>query len=149
MFQTLFGGALLIIILYYLLRAIGVGNYWRGVISGIVSITAYLAISIAKWPGGDVVSMHMAVFLATATVLTLIGARKPGAVKQLHWGPKTIIGFFLVLFVIDGGLLMISGQGVPPAVAKWLLPPAKKYLHSCAYGLLRRGAAWRRSRQDN
>lgn len=127
MFQTLFGGALLIVALYYLLRAFGVSNYWRGVISGTVSVTAYLAISISSWPGGDVVSMHMAVFLATATVLTLIGQRKAGAVKKLHWGPKLIIGFFLLLFVIDGGLLMISGQGVPPAVAKWFLPaPAKK-----------------------
>lgn len=126
MFQTLFGGALLIIVLYYVLRAFGVSNYWRGVISGTFSVTAYLAFSILNWPGGDVVSMHMAVFLATATVLTLIGGRKPGAAKRLHWGPKVIIAFFLLLFVIDGGLLMISGQGLPPAVAKWLLPPAKK-----------------------
>ena len=122
MFQTLFGGALLIIVLYYVLRAFGVSNYWRGVISGTVSVTAYLALSTTQWPGGDVVSMHMAVFLATATVLTLIGGRKPGAAKKLHWGPKLIIGFFLLLFVIDGGLLLISGQGVPPSVAKWLLP---------------------------
>ena len=126
MFQTLFGGAFLIIALYYVLRAFGVSNYWRGVISGVVSVTAYLALSIVQWPGGDVVSMHMAVFLATATVLTLLGGRKPGETKRLHWGPKAIIAFFLVLFVIDGALLMISGQGVPPAVAKWLLPPAKK-----------------------
>lgn len=125
MFQTLFGGALLIIVAYYLLRAFGVSNYWRGVISGTVSITAYLALSIMRWPGGDVVSMHMAVYLATATVLTLIGGRKPGTARRLHWGPKVIIAFFLLLFVIDGGLLLISGQGVPPAVAKWLLPPAK------------------------
>lgn len=125
MFQTLFGGALLIIAMYYVLRAFGVSNYWRGVISGTMSVTAYLALSIVKWPGGDVVSMHMAVFLATATVLTLIGGRKPGVAKRLHWGPKVIIGFFLLLFVIDGALLMIAGQGVPPAVAKWLLPPSK------------------------
>jgi nitrogen fixation protein FixH len=73
--------------------------------------------------------MHMAVFLATATVLTLIGGRKPGTGKPLHWGPKIIIGFFLILFVIDGSLLMISGQGVPPVVAKWLLPPGKNSAH--------------------
>ncbi|MDP1896584.1 MAG: nitrogen fixation protein FixH, partial [Sulfurimicrobium sp.] len=61
MFQTLFGGALLIIVLYYLLRVFGVSNYWRSVISGTFSVTAYLAYSVVKWPGGDVVSMHMAV----------------------------------------------------------------------------------------
>lgn len=127
MFQTLFGGALLIVALYYVLRAFGVSNYWRGVISGTLSVTAYLVLSILQWPGGDVVSMHMAVFLATATALTVIGEHKPGTVKRLHWGPKLIIAFFMLLFVIDGGLLLVAGQGVPPAVAKWLLPePAKK-----------------------
>lgn len=129
MFQTLFGGALSIIGLYFVLRVLGVSNYWRGVISGVVPVIAYMGWSISHWPGGDVISMHMAVYLATATVLTLIGGRKPGAAKNLHWGPRVIIGFFLALFVIDGTLLMVSGQGVSPAVAKWFLPPAKKTTH--------------------
>lgn len=126
MFQTLFGGALLIIVLYYLLRVFGVSNYWRGVISGIVPVIAFMAYATAHWPGGDVMSMHIAVYLATATVLTLIGSRKTAEAKQLHWAPRLIILFFLCLFVVDGTLLLVSGQGVPPAVAKWLLPPAKK-----------------------
>lgn len=130
MFETLFGGALVIIVLYFLLRAFGVGNYWRGVISGVVPVIGYLGLSTANWPGGDVISMHMAVYLATATVLTVVGARQRGEAKRLHWGPKLIIGFFLVLFVIDGTLLVVSGQGVPQAVAKWLLPPAKKTSHA-------------------
>jgi len=130
MFQTLFGGALLIVALYYLLRLFGVSNYWRGVISGIVPVIGYMGLSTAHWPSGDVVSMHMAVYLATATVLTVIGGRKPGAAKNLHWAPKVIIVFFLMLFVIDGTLLLISGHGVPPVVAKWLLPPAKKTTHA-------------------
>ncbi|BCB25424.1 hypothetical protein SKTS_03100 [Sulfurimicrobium lacus] len=126
MFETLFGGALAIIVLYYLLRAFGVSNYWRGVISGVVPVIGYLGLSTSNWPGGDVISMHMAVYLATATVLTVIGARKAGEKKRLHWGPKVIMIFFLALFVIDGTLLVVSGQGVPQAVAKWILPPAKK-----------------------
>lgn len=126
MFQTLFGGALVIIVLYYLLRAFGVSNYWRGVISGIVPAIGYMAYATVRWPGGDVMSMHVAVYLATATVLTLIGARKTGEAKQLHWAPRLIMVFFLGLFVVDGILLLVSGQGVPPSVAKWLLPPAKK-----------------------
>jgi nitrogen fixation protein FixH len=130
MFETLFGGALVIIVLYFLLRAFGVSNYWRGVISGVVPVIGYLGLSTANWPGGDVISMHMAVYLATATVLTVVGARQRGEAKRLHWGPKLIIGFFLVLFVIDGTLLVVSGQGVPQAVAKWMLPPAKKTSHA-------------------
>ena len=130
MFETLFGGALAIIVLYFLLRAFGVSNYWRGVISGVVPVIGYLGLSTSNWPGGDVISMHMAVYLATATVLTVVGARKQGEAKRLHWGPKAIIIFFLALFVIDGTLLVVSGQGVPQAVAKWMLPPAKKTSHT-------------------
>lgn len=126
MFQTLFGGAMLIIALFYLLRAFGVSNYWRGVISGLVPAVGYMAYATVQWPGGDVMSMHVAVYLATATVLTLIGGRKAAEAKSLHWAPRLIILFFLGLFVVDGILLLVSGQGVPPAVAKWLLPPAKK-----------------------
>jgi nitrogen fixation protein FixH len=126
MFQTLFGGVLAIAALYYLLKMLGVSNYWSGIISGLLPVSAYMAWSISHWPGGDVLSMHMAVYLATATVLTLIGTRRPGEKTKLHWGPKLIIGFFLLLFVIDASLLMVSGQGVPEPIAKWLLPPAKK-----------------------
>lgn len=126
MFLTLFGGVLGIAAIYYLLKTLGVGNYWRGIISGLLPVSAYMAWSISHWPGGDVLSMHMAVYLAAATVLTLIGSRRPGEKMKLHWGPKLIIGFFLMLFVIDASLLMISGQGVPEPLAKWLLPPAKK-----------------------
>lgn len=125
MFQSLFGGVLAIAALYYLLRLFGVGNYWRGVLAGLVPVIGYLALNAGHWPGGDVISMHMAVYLATATVLTLIGARRRGESKKLHWGPKLIILFFLALFAIDAALLMISGKGVPPEVAKWLLPPGK------------------------
>lgn len=126
MFETLFGGALLITVLYFLLRLFGVGNYWRGVISGVVPVIGYLGLSTRNWPGGDVISMHMALYLATATVLTVIGARRRGEARRLHWAPKAIIGFFLVLFVVDGTLLVISGQGVPQPVAKWLLPTPQK-----------------------
>lgn len=130
MFESLFGGAFTIVVLYFLLRAFGVSNYWRGVISGIVPVIGYLGLSTTNWPGGDVISMHMAVYLATATVLTVIGARKQAEMKRMHWGPKVIMGFFLTLFVIDGTLLVVSGQGVPQAVAKWMLPPAKKTTHT-------------------
>ncbi|MDP2830104.1 MAG: FixH family protein [Sulfuricellaceae bacterium] len=126
MFQTLFGGVLAIAAIYYLLKMLGVSNYWRGIISGLLPVSAYMGWSIIHWPGGDVLSMHMAVYMATATVLTLVGGRKSGERKALHWGPKLIMGFFLLLFAIDGSLLLISGQGIPEPIAKWLLPPAKK-----------------------
>ena len=139
MFQTLFGGALLIVVIYYVLRLFGVANFWRGVLSGIIPVLGYLVLSVVHWPGGDVISMHVAVYLATATVLTLIGDRGLGEGRKLHWVPKTIIVFFMILFVIDGTLMLISGQGVPPSIATWLLPKAQKPVHTAFSGVVPHG----------
>lgn len=122
---TLFGGAALIALLYYGLRLAGVSNYWRGVISGALPTLAIMFYSLSHWPGGDVVALHLALYVATAIVLTLTGDRKAGASRQpLHWIPKIIIGFFLMLALLMAGFVSISMSGLPPSIAKWVMPDA-------------------------
>ena len=123
--ETLFGGLILVAVLYFGLKLFGVSNYWRGVISGILPVMAYIAFSMVRWPGGEVVSMHVAVFAATATVLTLLGSRKDKDNQPLHWIPKLITGFFVILFIIMANLMYISSRGIPPSIAKWVFPPPK------------------------
>jgi nitrogen fixation protein FixH len=122
---TLFGGAALIALLYFGLRLVGVSNYWRGVISGALPTLAILFYSLSHWPGGDVVALHLALYVATAIVLTLTGDKKAGASRQpMHWIPKIIVGFFLVLTLLMAGFVSISISGLPPFVAQWFLPNA-------------------------
>lgn len=123
---TLFGGAILIALLYFGLRLVGVSNYWRGVISGALPTLAIMFYSLSHWPGGDVVALHLALYVATAIVLTLTGDRKAGAVQQpVHWIPKIIIGFFLTLALLMAAFVSISISGLPPFMAQWFLPNAE------------------------
>ncbi len=122
--DTLFGGIVLIIALYYILRLLGVTNYWRGVVSSALPMLAYVIYAMSDWPGGEVLAMHVAVYVATGTVLAMLGSSKRTGSEPLHWVPKVIIGFFAGLFVIEAVLMSISTSGIPPAVARWVLPRA-------------------------
>jgi nitrogen fixation protein FixH len=120
---TLFGGAALIALLYFGLRLAGVSNYWRGVISGALPTLAFIFYSLGHWPGADVVALHLAMYVATAIVLTLTGDRKAGGAQlPLHWIPKIIIGFFLTLVVLMASFVSIAISGLPPSIAKWTMP---------------------------
>ena len=122
---TLFGGAALIALLYFGLRLAGVSNYWRGVISGALPTLAIMFYSLSHWPGGDVVALHLALYVSTAIVLTLTGERKIGEPRQpMHWIPKIIVGFFLTLALLMAAFVSISISGLPPFVAQWFLPNA-------------------------
>lgn len=141
---TLFGGVVLVGLIYSLLRAAGLPNYWRGVVSGIVPLVAFAVYASGHWSGLDVLAIHTAVYLSTATILTMIGARQEPAAgtrrARLHWAPKAFIGFFVLLFLLDGAFLYISTQGLPPSVAKWLMPNAgNEELHTAFPGVVPHG----------
>jgi nitrogen fixation protein FixH len=126
MTQTLFGGVIVIALIYFGLRLAGVSNYWRGVISGLIPMVGMLAYSMNHWPGGDAMTLHIAIYVATATVLTLGGSGKKTAPGQrIHWIPALMIGFFITLAVLMAAFLSISMRGLPPELAKLVMPNAK------------------------
>lgn len=122
--ETLFGGILLIVGAHQLLRLAKIGNYWRGVLSGLVPTVAYLVLASRQWPGGDVVTVHVTVFLAAATVMTIIGNNKQGGSSRLHWAPILLVAFFAGLAVLMASFVMISVRGLPPELARLFLPNA-------------------------
>lgn len=137
MTYTLFGGAVLVAVLHFALRLLGVSNYWRGVISGALPTLAIMAYSLKHWPGGDVVALHLALYVSTATVLTLTGGQKraPGQPLKFHWIPMIFVGFFLFLAVLMAGFVTISVNGLPPAIAQWFMPnAANKMVHTAFSG---------------
>lgn len=124
---TLFGGIIAVLVLHFSLGKMGVSNYWRGVISGAVPSFVLLGYSLFHAMTLDVLSIHLALFLATATVLTLVlGARKKSDSSGIHWTIKIMIVFFLIIFIVNGAFVSISTNGVPPKVAAMFLPNAKK-----------------------
>lgn len=125
--QTLFGGTLLVVLIHWLLGRFGVANYWRGVLSaGLVSIVI-LSYSLINGLSLDRVSIHLAVFLTTATIMTLLGRPEQQSNKKLHWAPKIFIVFFAILFVVDGAFVSISTKGVSTYIASLFLPRAANH----------------------
>lgn len=144
MLVSLFGGVALVVAIYRVLRGLGVPNYWRGVVSGVVPLVAFAAYATRHWSGLDVMAIHTAVYLSTATILTMLGAQKGEETSErkarMHWAPKAIIGFFLFVFALNAAFLYISNQGLPPAIAKWLLPNAEnENLHTAFPGVVPHG----------
>lgn len=126
---TLFGGVALVVVLYQLLRLLGLPNYWRGVISGVLPLVGYAIYSTGNWAGLDVLAIHTAVYLSTATLLTLSASREDqresGPRPPMHWAPKAFIGFFLFVLALNATFLYVSSQGLPPWLARWVLPGAE------------------------
>jgi hypothetical protein len=119
--ETLFGGLLAVIALYFLARRLRLSNYWSAFISGAVPFLGYLFYSLSTGFAGDVLTIHLVVFLATAGVLGVFGGMKRSK-EGMHWAPKLLIAFFSLLVVFNATLLSIAMHGLPDFVFRWFLP---------------------------
>ncbi len=140
MFVSIFGGMLLTVVLFGIVRNFRMSNFWAAVIASAVPSFSYMAYAVVSWPGLDVLTMHIVAFPTVALLLFQIGGSKDAPYQKLHWAPKLLIGFFLVVTVILGGFVYIAGNGVPPVVAQWLLPDSQgKQVHTGFAGVVAHG----------
>lgn len=137
---TLFGGLAAVLLLY----AIGglfrrLPPMLRAVLSGLVPLVGYFAYTVGRWPGLDVVAMHISVFLAAALVLfTMTQFRKRGN-ERMHWAPKLLTAFFVGLVFLNGALLYIANNGLPGALGTWWLGSDGNAVHSGFSGVVEHG----------
>jgi len=134
--ETLFGGLLFAIGLYFLLRAVRIANFWAAVLSGAIPFILYIVYSTQHWAGGDVLAIHFVVFLANAGLLGVFGSMRRKK-QSMHWGPKVIIGFFIFLAISNAILLSIAGRGLPHGLASFFLPvPENGRVHTAFPGVM-------------
>ena len=132
---TLFGGMLATACLYGALRYARVGNFWSAVAAAGVSSLVYIAYAAMQWPGLDMLAMHLVAYPTVAVVLAQLYDTRKG--QGLHWAPRLIVGLFLVVSVLYGGLAYISSHGLPQVVARWFLPDAQgKAVHTGFAGVV-------------
>jgi hypothetical protein len=137
---TIFGGMLLTALLYGGGRALKLSNFWAAVVASGMTSFAYLAYAVTLLPGLDVVTLHVIAYPTVALLLFLLYGDKASKQKGVHWAPKLIIVFFVVITVILGGLVYIAGQGLPPVLASLFLPGVKnKVIHTGFAGVVAHG----------
>lgn len=89
----------------------------------LAAVASYMPYALLRWPGGDVLAMHIAVYLVTAYALGLImGHRETHQGGGFHWAPGLIVAFFVVLVLFNAVLVVLATRGLPDSVAHWLLP---------------------------
>lgn len=136
---TLFGGLAAVVLLYAAVRAFRMPAELAGLTAAGVPLFAYIATLFGSWPGLDVVAIHIAVFIITAFVLVVM-SRYRARQSRMHWAPKALIAFFVVLAVMNAGFLYVSTKGLPPGLARVLLPgDVDKTVHTGFAGTTRHG----------
>lgn len=119
--ETLFGGLLAVALIFFIARRLALSTYWSGILGAVLPFLAYLAFSSGQWPGIDVLAIHLVVFTATAAMLGIFSSLRQSK-SRMHWAPKLIIAFFILLVLINAALLSIATHGLPDSVSAWLLP---------------------------
>lgn len=137
---SIFGGMLLTVLLYGAGRMLKLSNFWAAVLAAGLPTLAYLGYAVGRWPGLDVVTLHVVAYPTVAVLLFQMYVKKPGQDLHVHWVPKLLIAFFVTITVLYGGFVYIAGNGLPPALAQLLLPNAKgKILHTGFAGSIQHG----------
>ena len=117
---TLFGGLAAVLVLYAIGSLVRLPAILRAVLAGLIPLLAYFVFIVGRWPGLDVVAIHISVFFATALVLfALTLFRRRGG--RMHWVPKLLMAFFVGLAVLMGAFLYIANKGLPEPIGRaWL-----------------------------
>lgn len=108
---------------------------WQGkhvaMVVAVFIVGLYLPIGILTWRSLDYFAIHFAFYIMIPYVLGIISThwevrrKESGAsTKQqfFHWGPLTLVGFFIVLAMVDALILTAADKGVSTKIAKMLLP---------------------------
>lgn len=120
---TLLGGVLLLVVLHTLLGWTSrLPSGLRAILASSVSLLTYFGLIMGRWPGLDVVAMHISVFIVAGLLLYMFSEYRSRRKGRLHWVPKFLIGFFVVLAVINTFLLYVATRGLPPTLARFWLP---------------------------
>lgn len=138
---TLFGGLAVVVMLFGMARLLRMPAELAALLAAGLPLFAYVVALFGAWPGLDVVAIHIAVFGIAAFVLAVL-SRYRAKQARMHWVPKALIAFFLLLVVVNAGFLYVSTKGLPPALARALLPgKGEQTLHTGFSGTTRHGEA--------
>lgn len=137
---TLFGGLAAVFVLYAIGGTIrSLPPMLRAILAGLIPLLGYFALIVGRWPGLDVVAMHISVFLAAGLVLFAVAQFRQRSAGRMHWVPRLLVAFFAGLVVINGSLLYIATKGLPEPVGRWWLGSEGGAVYSGFSGVVEHG----------
>lgn len=121
---------LALIVIANLLLALRIGALQAAMLVTLLTLVCYLPTAVVEWPGGDVLAIHLALFLMANFLCGLMLSkwqqdRAAGRRTRLHWAPASIIAFFLVLTLVDSIIIVFSQNGPSTAVIETLFPESR------------------------
>lgn len=135
MTETLFGGLIAVVILFFVARTLRLSIFWSSFAAAMLPLAVYLFISLGAIPEGDILAIHFVLYIITAVVLGVYASIQK--VNRMHWAPRLITGFFVFLVIFNAALLSISSHGLPIWLGNILLPnPQQQTLHTAFPGLI-------------
>lgn len=137
---TLSAGLAAVLVLYLVGGAVrSLPAILRALLAGLIPLLGYFVLIIGRWPGLDVVAMHISVFLAAGLVLYAVTQFRRRSAGRMHWAPKLLIAFFLGLVVVNGSLLYIATKGLPEPLGRWWLGSEGGAVYSGFSGVVEHG----------
>ncbi|MFP4161522.1 MAG: FixH family protein [Ectothiorhodospira sp.] len=91
------------------------------------ALTVGLPAAVLFWPGADLFALHLALYAITPYGLALVATRRgapPEGAPRVHWAPALIVGFFVVVVLVNAVLVTAARQGVSGGwLLEWLPAP--------------------------
>lgn len=126
---TLPGGVVAIAAVFMLLyRLTSMSGKMVAVVMAFAVVATYVPVSIFIWPGADVFAIHIALYLVSVYILGIITSQRDARRKAgekgfgFHWAPASIVGFFIILIIMDSFFIMFATKGMDSHIADILLP---------------------------
>lgn len=96
----------------------------------LVTIGLYIPYGVLTWQSLDWFAIHFAFYVMIPYVLGIITTHweirekmeGPSRTRWFHWGPATMVIFFIVLAAVDAAIISFAEKGMSSKLAGWLLP---------------------------
>lgn len=96
----------------------------------LVTVGLYIPYGVLTWRGLDWFAIHFAFYVMIPYVLGIITTNweiraqieGPSRTKWFHWGPATMVIFFIVLAAVDAAIISFAEKGMSSGLSKFLLP---------------------------
>lgn len=99
---------------------------------GLIAVGGYLPFGVMTWKGLDQFAIHIAFYIMIPYVLGIItsnwefreGKSNQAGKSWFHWGPATMVAFFIVLAVVDSIIITLAERGMSSnSLARFLPEP--------------------------